>query len=61
MYKIVCETESALTSTLPHCLYLAQKIKDTQLHLKVEEPSSKFVNEGTRRDMNEGQTKDYAP
>jgi len=52
MYRIACETGSALRSTLPPRLYLDRDVK-------VEESSSKFVTEGKRSDMNEGQTKDY--
>ena len=52
MYRNVCETGSALRSTLPPRLHLDRDVK-------VEESSSKFVTEGKRSDMNEGQTKDY--
>jgi len=52
MYRIVCETGSALRSTLPPRLYLDRDVK-------VEESSSKVVTEEKRSDMNERQTKDY--
>ena len=52
MYRIVCETGSALRSTLPPRLYLDRDVE-------VEESSSKFVTEEKRSDMNERQTKDY--
>ena len=46
MYRIVCETGSALGSTRPPRLYLDRDVK-------VEESSSKFVTEKKRSDMNE--------
>jgi len=50
MYRIVCETGSALRSTLPPRLYLDRDVKNQVLSSWLKRK---------RSDMNEGQTKDY--